>query len=388
MPSLRAILVVSMLAAPGTAFAAGNCDALLQHGLYNISVSKYSYDRTAFLYDKYCRKQYETFDSSKKGQIDVEVFGYGSGDGSMSDDLRKTKLDEWCQTNRSSSSDQTDQYQEVRTINDAAVRAWETCTANKEVDIDPILTDGNQRHVLVNLKYTGAGSGIAFGGVSPHGYTCGYRAFRSKDEIIETQTAEGGLLTNRGITVDCWRDEPETIEQDGQSFHRYKPGSLAIYLAGNSLLISFVEQIDPLLPSIREYYVPQNAVMAFNAAACPKGWQPFAEGIGRTIVGVGSAGSGLPNVSLLAQGGSQVVSLTANNLPPHAHVLPLTNTGEASTRTGISGGLMNSRDQAGFYYGRVVVSDHGNAITSNAFGPGAPVDVTNPYVGLLLCQKQ
>ncbi len=79
--------------------------------------------------------------------------------------------------------------------------------------------------------------------------------------------------------------------------------------------------------------VPSGAVLAFDLADCPAGWEPYTAGAGRVIVGSGE-GAGLSSRSVGDKGGNELVTLTEENLPPqspagqfasadHHHVIPL-----------------------------------------------------------------
>ena len=72
--------------------------------------------------------------------------------------------------------------------------------------------------------------------------------------------------------------------------------------------------------------VPPDAVMTFNASQCPAGWEPFAQAMGRTIVGgtpvdwksdqLGDDGVALQRRTIGKTVGSETYKLLPENIPP------------------------------------------------------------------------
>jgi len=64
--------------------------------------------------------------------------------------------------------------------------------------------------------------------------------------------------------------------------------------------------------------VPADAVMAFDAAACPPGWEEFPGAAGRVVLGAGD-GAGLTPRTLGETGGEEDHQLTNAEMPRHHH---------------------------------------------------------------------
>ena len=122
---------------------------------------------------------------------------------------------------------------------------------------------------------------------------------------------------------------------------------------------------------------PSGAVMAFDLASCPTGWTAYANGVGRTIVGVGTYplnadddGSNASFVYALgATGGRRDHLLTSAEMPSHTHGGKEKDLSSAGTTGAIADNASGSDWQ-----------------TSSAGGDGAHEN-RMPYVALLLCKK-
>ena len=88
-------------------------------------------------------------------------------------------------------------------------------------------------------------------------------------------------------------------------------------------------QGDPGIPGPPGEF-PSGAIMAFDIdTGCPEGWSPFADGIGRVIVGAGNparggfahdeGGAEIPIQSFRSAGGTATHRLSLDELPAHAH---------------------------------------------------------------------
>lgn len=91
---------------------------------------------------------------------------------------------------------------------------------------------------------------------------------------------------------------------------------LELAAGANTELTAEINNLRETVGSLSQQAVPPSAVIPFNFAACPVGWNDFGEGAGRMIIGVGN-GSGLSVRTLLETGGTEEYALTPSELPSH-----------------------------------------------------------------------
>lgn len=125
--------------------------------------------------------------------------------------------------------------------------------------------------------------------------------------------------------------------------------------------------------------VPPGTVAAFDLASCPDGWSEFAEGAGRTLVGVGS-GEGLSSRTLKETGGEESHTLTIEEMPGHRHTLPDTVIVARGQEIQLS---QRASDLA---YSAFVMAEPDLDYTSDE-GDGSPHNNMPPYIALYLCKK-
>ena len=137
--------------------------------------------------------------------------------------------------------------------------------------------------------------------------------------------------------------------------------------------------------------VPSGAVLPFNLNACPNGWAPFANAVGRTVVGTGTINETytLPDrtpwnetrtYNLGQTGGYITWRLNEQELAKHRHAVPM-NTGSFASLLGVLG-LVPSPIPA---FTASSTLDSGR-VTLDA-GGDRPHENMQPYVALLYCQK-
>jgi hypothetical protein len=393
----------------GGALADSNCNAILQHGHYNITITQGKQQATSFYYAKYCSKIEEHYDSSTGADIDVNVIGYGGGSGGYSDSERKSKLEEWCSKVKAGGSSSAETSTEIRTINDASVRAWESCMSQQEVKYVYDFNSEHQTTVQVSVSYAGSATNgvLAYGGVEERGYHC--RVVRYDAETEETAPAKAystvigdtttATIGRGGITATCTRNAPEKVVQDGVTFDHYGPGSIAILIAGHSSLLNFYSENVPVQASVKDQFVPKNAVMAFADEKCPSDWRPYVEGIGRVIIGEG-VNPGLQPIGHNEAGGAPSVVLTASNIPAHVHYLPdigsaghMLQFGKSNMYAGLSFSDNPGSDRIGMYVNMALLQGTGlgdiipTTTQKPLTDPPAAVSIMMPYKGLLYCIK-
>jgi len=133
--------------------------------------------------------------------------------------------------------------------------------------------------------------------------------------------------------------------------------------------------------------IPAEAVLAFNRATCPPGWQEWDKAKGKMIIGVDAA-SRTPALGLLAIGGRVSQKLTINELPAHDHP---NSTGPAS---GVlvwgqigNAGVVNTIGIADSATRRTLNEHTQLPLRIKNQGGGKPFSNMPPYIALLLCKK-
>ena len=131
--------------------------------------------------------------------------------------------------------------------------------------------------------------------------------------------------------------------------------------------------------------VPAGAVMAFNRSSCPAGWSPLAAAVGRVIVGGGTVGTtvGTP----LSNGGTRLLT----QVPQHGHVVRIMDTNphvvDALTGSGYVPGASGQPLYGGLATSGYMDPPSGRGITTGYTGVAGGVDVSMPYLQLLMCEK-
>jgi len=125
--------------------------------------------------------------------------------------------------------------------------------------------------------------------------------------------------------------------------------------------------------------MPSGAVLPFNLASCPNGWQPFTQAAGRTIIGVGN-GSGLTERNLSDTGGEENYTISFGNLP----TLVVGQGGAAMRGANLSGGWSGGVGSRG---AETSTLGGGNPLTISGTGADTPINTVPPFIALLYCQK-
>jgi hypothetical protein len=128
-----------------------------------------------------------------------------------------------------------------------------------------------------------------------------------------------------------------------------------------------------------QIFIPQGAVVAFNATSCPDGWTPYQHAEGRAILGVGRISPDGPELLLEQVGGARQVALRIQNLPAHKHDTLLaaqreySEWGQGPARTSVWGTKAD-------YHETGLTSSVGSETPT-------PFEILPPYVALRCCRK-
>lgn len=131
--------------------------------------------------------------------------------------------------------------------------------------------------------------------------------------------------------------------------------------------------------------IPAGAIMAFNLSACPAGWTRFAEADGRFIMGSSS--------NSREKWGQSSIKLTIDQLPPHYFYIAGASNGHTnwiwdSKESYISDYVGNNVQwDANRSYRLAPTNTIPTAWRTNTLWSNTPVNIQNPYIKLLYCQK-
>lgn len=127
--------------------------------------------------------------------------------------------------------------------------------------------------------------------------------------------------------------------------------------------------------------IPKGAIMAFNLSSCPQWWSRFAEADGRFIMG--------SNSNIKGKGGNSEINITISQLPPHYFYVaaagsdgmkiydnPEASIADAATNSASPYDLRSSHNGRKARYWR-----------TNTIWNGQSINIQNPYIKLLYCQK-
>lgn len=231
-----------------------NCDAIIQHGLRNVSVKAGSEARTATTYFNHCHKDFSDLSDSMLASVEVEIFGSG-GEASYSRDRREQRLTEWCKQSASSATSHRSVYEESRQFYDAAVSAWSRCNELKSKDVLVDFISANGQIVQINLRYSGpTRSGIRLVGVDASGFVCETRVPAENGyRLLANSTNDSGVFDSpeigrEAIGVRCQRNIAQRRQMGEESFDYLPAGVISIDTASLPFQFSFVEEWTPDLP--------------------------------------------------------------------------------------------------------------------------------------------
>lgn len=136
--------------------------------------------------------------------------------------------------------------------------------------------------------------------------------------------------------------------------------------------------------------IPKGAIMAFNLSSCPKWWSRFAEADGRFIMG--------SNSNIKGKGGKSEINITISQLPPHyfyiTHGSKWNSWLDENPERTVAwmwdwiAKLGHSTRKDTYYY--LLWAEQwkiANAGRTNTIWNGQSINIQNPYIKLLYCQK-
>lgn len=295
-----------------------HCNALLQHGITNISKAKSTNHATAFKWHKYCGSDITKASDSYAAEAAVIIFGIGGASAGGNSSNLKEKINQWCDQNSSFAQSKQSMYEEARIISDSALDAWNQCqeTSKKGINITTSIQGEFDKYVDFSVDSTSDGTHL-FYGVSVEGYSCKIELNNgtiTETDEIEKSSSEKILfvkqrprIDNKNIHIACRRNEPTITEVKGIGTIKYQQGHITVMTSGPALPVSF--------PTVVSNYqvTPPQVVMAFASELCPDGWKPYEKAFGRFIRGLDLNGNTDPD------GKREIGSLQDDSFKTHSH---------------------------------------------------------------------
>ena len=244
---LRTVLpIVGLLISTHAVASSPNCDAIISHGLRNIEVAESESAAISLKYFNHCQKNFNLMTDSQLADAEVEVFGYGSGNGSYTRQRREERLEQWCTTNKSVALANQSSYQKSQTFYQGAVSAWEGCNAlnSKDIIINPKISP-DRKTVDIGIVYKGSTtSGIILSGIESEGFTCTTRS--PLDAKPVTFPVEVKQLN---IQARCLRSAATRQTKGGEDFQVIPRGTISVQTSSDPFQLYFPEEWDPGLPA-------------------------------------------------------------------------------------------------------------------------------------------
>ena len=332
-----------------------HCNALLEHGINNITTLDSASHATAYNYNKYCRNTSSDMTDARAAEASASIFGFGSGSGSGNSNRMRKEVDNWCKEKKSQYSNSERLFQEARSTNSSALAAWNSCqnAAKKQVQISLKNLAKNNEFLHFGIDSTSDGD-IYLTSILQKGYKChiSYRSRNMTSENIDDKASgekssgyenvaprEQIAIKNSNVHVSCQRQEPVNSEKNGIGRIQYESGSVVINTDGPSFSIDIPEIVSDY------YYTPKSVVMPFQLEGCPSGWSEYKLAYGRFIRGIDKS-----NKKIDPEVGRKVGSIQEDLYGKHSHdasmeigAEPLSGAAQAQEAAGAHG-------QHGTYY--------------------------------------
>lgn len=232
-----------------------NCDAIILHGLRNISVSMGSDVLTSRTYSNNCHKDFSTLTDEQIGAAEIEAFGYVKGTINYSRKQRETALTEWCKTNENEVQFYSSKIAESNLIYGRAYDAYEKCI---ELQTDKIQFDyqPSEDYMTINIsmRYNdpSSGNGIYLTGVEAEGFEYKIRYVNREDKISEiSKLPEDSpvFINNLATNIIFKRNKPDSVVFENESYLKLNRGTITIQTSGKSISLFYPEEIKSQIPN-------------------------------------------------------------------------------------------------------------------------------------------
>ena len=284
-----------------------NCNAILSHGINNVTTTLGKNHSKIWNYYQYCKTENISDDEAQAAGLTI----FGKGKGFFNSSEARKAVTKWCEDKRDFAEKSSFLFDEARALNSGAVQAWENCvTINDRVDMSVTISDDNAQFVEIHVDSKEDGN-LRLLPLTATNYDCEISMVDDSGKSINFKKANNPLIKNNNFSINCERKKPTHKKQDGVGSFIYDSARIVVKTTGPSLPLHFNEVVE-------EYTVtPPSSVIAFDNANCPPGWSSFENVYGRFIIGSGT----LDGVTYEygSKGGQHEVVLDKTQMPSHSH---------------------------------------------------------------------
>jgi hypothetical protein len=243
-----AVLTALTLYVPHALFGQG-CEALLQHGLRNVTrvASSDVYSRVDFAQD--CGSDWSSRSDQTIASLAIRI-GLNGGKAGFSRTETEQALKEWCRINESKVHTDRAAMTETSILADYAVNAWSQCVAleREDVRIRPAVTPDAQT-VTVAVQYTGTGRvGPQFLGALADGYRLESVMGPTKVRQKALDNVPFTIPKNALVVLRYQRVVPRDTTIGEAKYSYYPRGSIDVSASTKSVQLYFPAEWAPPLP--------------------------------------------------------------------------------------------------------------------------------------------
>lgn len=284
--AIRKICLIAFIGIASPATAQNNCDALLQHGLSDITTTYGAGHSIVTNYQRHCGSIDESTSNRTVAQAGFEIFGFADGDADADVEQTRRKIQKWCDINSDFAQSNSNFFDEARHINTAAVQAYKSCQQFNRRDIAISVQRDNEfaQKVTITIDSTSDGK-FTFLGTDLTGYTCEYFVTTEQEadrvpKSLDSTTRVNIPLENDNIHISCARAEPRDEDiSEGIKKLTYEYGSITVITSGPALQLDFPEVVET------HFATPKGTILPILGQDCPAGWSTLDEAQGRFLVG-------------------------------------------------------------------------------------------------------
>jgi len=302
------------------AAAQNNCDALLQHGLSDISTSFGAGHSLVTNYQRHCGTIDRSTSNRTVARAGFEIFGYLGGDGDADVQRTRRRIETWCNTNRDFAQANSMFFEETRHINTAAVQAYGVCQElnRRDIEISVQRSDEVARNVAITIDSRSPGV-YRFLGIVNRGYSCQYFLEGEDDrdhKNLDTTTRIDIPIRNDNIHIICSREDPENEDLSaGVARLTYQHGSITVITSAQTLQLEFPEVVNTY------FATPPGTILPILGTDCPAGWHTLNQAEGRFLIG---ASDGFPlastgGLATIPTGGEHSHTASSATVMQHPH---------------------------------------------------------------------
>ncbi len=269
---------------------AQNCQALLNHGLYNVETRTSQDDFSQNLFNQLCSDTFRLDSLSESevksfgGSLSYAGFGVGgnSDEGSTRQELSIAR-NQFCSTMSSQTTSNQQASSEVRTLFPQALATFERCleleAQGLEIDVEILPSPEATRIVTFGLTSTvsGTSGGLILSAVNitpEEAFTCTGRK-EPGAPVIEFDKNIEAILSSSQVSFECTRNQKNGVYEDAyiSLLTNYRSSNLAMHFPRVPLLpelqeeraIQLEAQIEELENRTRNFIQPSDM-------ACPSGY--------------------------------------------------------------------------------------------------------------------